>query len=532
MSINPRSQPYRLDPPANEQTLPTLVTNADEMFQMLFEDIGALDAAIDAVEEIANSANSTVVIGPRGIQGDTGDQGEQGYPGMHGIQGIQGPMGFPGMPGLDGDSGDSGWCSPISATGFVPYVGAVSSVNLGLFDLSAARFFAGEGTAGAPSFAFTAEPAVGFWHNAAGQVTLQGTQNVTGALVVGSSVTTSANFRSGVTGTVINLNQGDGLMWLLKNGFATGVGVDFATQSTFKVRSYDFTTDGSLVALIRPPAGTATAGTSPLKFISGSLLTSAEAGAVEFLTDAYYGTITTGAARKTFAFLESPIFTTNITSPLIIVGTGSSKISAPTDGNVLLQDNAAATFGRLQLGGTTSSFPSIKRAGAGINIRLADDSAYADLVTQNHTAEGALTANFAGGGGLIISNPTSDAGATGQSYASFQTGGSNRWYIGMSANGSTGNFDLYNNIAGAITLVVNKTTNNLGVANGGTSAPTAKIHIGAGTATASTAPLKFTAGTLLTAPEIGAVEFTDDGTTAHAYVTVRIATVVTRVQIA
>ena len=57
-------------------------------------------------------------------------------------------------------------------------------------------------------------------------------------------------------------------------------------------------------------AGTATASTAPLKFTSGVLNTTAGAGAVEFLTDKYYGTITTGAARKTFAFLESPIFTT------------------------------------------------------------------------------------------------------------------------------------------------------------------------------------------------------------------------------
>jgi len=53
-------------------------------------------------------------------------------------------------------------------------------------------------------------------------------------------------------------------------------------------------------------AGTATAGTAPLKFTSGTLLTTTEAGSIEFLNDAYYGTITTGAgtagARKQFAF--------------------------------------------------------------------------------------------------------------------------------------------------------------------------------------------------------------------------------------
>lgn len=45
----------------------------------------------------------------------------------------------------------------------------------------------------------------------------------------------------------------------------------------------------------------------------------------------------------------------------------------------------------------------------------------------------------------------------------------------------------------------------------GVTVPTAKIHIAAGTATASTAPLKFTTGTLLGTPEAGAIEFLTDG---------------------
>jgi len=55
-------------------------------------------------------------------------------------------------------------------------------------------------------------------------------------------------------------------------------------------------------AALHIKAGTATASTAPLKFTSGTLNTTPEAGAVEFLTDAYYGTITTAAERKQFAF--------------------------------------------------------------------------------------------------------------------------------------------------------------------------------------------------------------------------------------
>jgi len=50
---------------------------------------------------------------------------------------------------------------------------------------------------------------------------------------------------------------------------------------------------------IRP--GTATAGTAPLKFTSGTPLTAPEAGAIEFQTDRLYFTQTTGPTRKTIA---------------------------------------------------------------------------------------------------------------------------------------------------------------------------------------------------------------------------------------
>lgn len=51
-------------------------------------------------------------------------------------------------------------------------------------------------------------------------------------------------------------------------------------------------------------AGTATAGTAPLKFTSGTLLSTAEAGATEFNTDSLYFTITTGTVRKKVALYD------------------------------------------------------------------------------------------------------------------------------------------------------------------------------------------------------------------------------------
>lgn len=59
-------------------------------------------------------------------------------------------------------------------------------------------------------------------------------------------------------------------------------------------------------------AGTATAGTAPLKFTTGVVLTTPEAGAMEFVTDTLSFTITTGAARKTIAFTDSSMAPTAI----------------------------------------------------------------------------------------------------------------------------------------------------------------------------------------------------------------------------
>jgi hypothetical protein len=57
----------------------------------------------------------------------------------------------------------------------------------------------------------------------------------------------------------------------------------------------------------------------------------------------------------------------------------NARIRSPADSIVTLYNSALTDFGRLQLGGTTSAFPAIKRVGTGIDIRLADDSAFAPI---------------------------------------------------------------------------------------------------------------------------------------------------------
>ncbi len=124
-------------------------------------------------------------------------------------------------------------------------------------------------------------------------------------------------------------------------------------------------------AVLHLKAGTATASTAPLKFTSGTLLGTPEAGAIEFLSDAYYATITTGAVRKTFAFLESPIFTTDITTPkvknsgnitldainaaatstvYVLNSDGTYKANLDVEGDLVVSNVTTVSGGSLQLG--------------------------------------------------------------------------------------------------------------------------------------------------------------------------------------
>lgn len=65
------------------------------------------------------------------------------------------------------------------------------------------------------------------------------------------------------------------------------------------------------------------------------------------------------------------------------------SIGAWFDGIFTLRDNAGTSFNRLQFGGTTNAFPSLKRSGAVLQARLADDSAFATLEAETLQVSGA-----------------------------------------------------------------------------------------------------------------------------------------------
>lgn len=110
----------------------------------------------------------------------------------------------------------------------------------------------------------------------------------------------SIGTQAGGTGTVRNINFVGGNI---------GVGITSPT------------------AYLNIKAGTATANTAPLKFTSGTLNTAAEAGAMEFLTDDYFLTITTGAARKGIVLDDG----TRLTSGRVPFATTNGRLTDDAD---------------------------------------------------------------------------------------------------------------------------------------------------------------------------------------------------------
>jgi len=111
-----------------------------------------------------------------------------------------------------------------------------------------------------------------------------------------------------------------------------------------------------------------------------------------------------------------------------------SYISFPTvDGNILLSNWNANGFGRLQFGGTTSSFPALKRNAAVLETKLADDSAYAQhaaSVFQAATAHTVATLPGTPAVGMIARVTDATAPAVGSTVTGGGAAAALVWYNG------------------------------------------------------------------------------------------------------
>lgn len=79
---------------------------------------------------------------------------------------------------------------------------------------------------------------------------------------------------------------------------------------------------------------------------------------------------------------------------------GRARIKSSADGILELFNAATTDFTRLNFGGTSSSFPALKRSSAVLQVRVADDSAYAALESLSLTATQKILSTGPTAGGI------------------------------------------------------------------------------------------------------------------------------------
>lgn len=160
-------------------------------------------------------------------------------------------------------------------------------------------------------------------------------------------------------------------------------------------------------------AGTATAGTAPLKFTSGTLLSAPEAGAVEFNTDSLYFTITTGTARKKVAMYDTTgatgdIYYRDASGNFVRLAAGSDGKTLRVSSGLPAWSDASSTYGTVTKtanytisatdtvvfadttsGNVTITLPSASgNAGYRFYIKRIDSSAHTCTVSSTDTIDG------------------------------------------------------------------------------------------------------------------------------------------------
>ena len=101
-------------------------------------------------------------------------------------------------------------------------------------------------------------------------------------------------------------------------------------------------------------------------------------------------------------------------------GTLLGRIAATANGIFRITNDAENDFSRLGLGGTTSSFPAIKRSSTTLAFRLADDSADAPISASNGTFSGYIVGgvqSLSGAGAVNVTQAITEVTTTGAAQA-------------------------------------------------------------------------------------------------------------------
>ncbi len=220
------------------------------------------------------------------------------------------------------------------------------------------------------------------------------------------------------------------------------------------------------------------------------------------------------------------IGTTTPRQKLDIVGVAEAASGTATKGSFVV--GAASTNGVLNMGvanpGTFYSWIQSRHASSAnyYNLSLNPEGGNVGIGTSAPSALLTMSASTNGDAELLIEADTDDNNEGDNPFIHFkQDGNLIHGYLGFSGNANEA-FNLTVNDVATNSLVMNSvasplflatsntarlsiaTSGNVGIGIGNASA---KLHLASGTATANTAPLKFTSGTLMSSAQAGAMEY-------------------------
>lgn len=230
-------------------------------------------------------------------------------------------------------------------------------------------------------------------------------------------------------------------------GGLTSTRVPYATTNGRLTDSANMTYSGTRLSpnYVTLAAGTATAGTAPLVFTTGTSLTSAIAGAMEFTTDDLFFTITTGAARKRLLMADPVGGITSTTVPRATTNGRMTDSTITDDGTTttILTTNITLDSSALVLSGsvTVTSYGAWTHRNNFTLLDVTDTTKAARFVVSTIAAGATRLFTFPNNNGTFItSGNLTDITATG----TIASGTWNGTVIGLTYGGTNANLTASN----------------------------------------------------------------------------------------
>jgi len=336
---------------------------------------------------------------------------------------------------------------------------------------------------------------------------------------------TSNYVNLGINGSGYN-NGGGGILGTANTAYLYSVAQDFVIGNSAASKNLIFFTGGSAtsneamringsgkvgIGTASPSTTLHVVGTNPLTLTGVQAGTSTSADSLLTITSGlvrkvpFTGTYwalggnTVGSMKSlgTVDAFDLPFITNNTEKMRISstgnVGIGTSSFDAVNPEKLLVQAGITSSFNLIEAHGKINNY---------LQLNIQNDSsgtnASSDVVA---TADNGDESNYFIDMGINSSGNTSTGVIGGANNAYLYTTG-NDFAIGTGRSSKSLIF-----FTGGLATNERMRIDGSGNVGVGTSSPTAKLHLPAGTATASTAPLKLTSGTNLTTPEDGAVEY-------------------------